>query len=90
MKTGEEKNWLLIKKKDEFAITKKYDIEKIDPIKPVSQKLKESFEKSKEDKTPKKTSVRNNTKARSRSTKATIKVSAVKTGKVKKKTLKKQ
>ncbi len=41
------KNWLLIKKKDESAITKNYDIEKIAPLKSISVKVKSDFEKTK-------------------------------------------
>ena len=62
MKTGEEKNWLLIKKKDDFSITKQFDIEKIKPLKPVTKTVKALFENRKKEKTDKKNATKSTSK----------------------------
>lgn len=63
MKSEEGKNWLLIKKDDEFAVRKKYNIEKIKPIKMLSEKLKNNFEGAKQKKSPTKSRLKPSAKA---------------------------
>ncbi len=85
MKSETEKNWLLIKKKDDHSINKKYDIEKILPVKRVSEKIKEKFEKSKLAGTTIKKTVKQKAYKETKTVKKATKINSSDTGKIKKK-----